>query len=176
MVDCPPRGSSITFHPLEHLHPLEFHRPSERALYVSGSPLDLRSCRTSLERVEVLSTKISCSNSWFYKHNFKILWMLYIARNIASRIMYLRFLIWGFILDYICIANLVYENPTPFFTIGIKALIFVVIVKSFLILKVLNTLIAEEEAASLSVVTISCICGFLRLEHVRVTSPSLLCF
>lgn len=82
-VDCPPRGSSITFHPLEYLHPLEFHRPSEKALDVSGSPLDLRSCRTSLERVEVQ-----------------------------------------------------------------------------------NALIAEEEATSLSVVTISCICGYLRLEHV----------
>lgn len=52
-VDFPPRGSSIVFHPLEYLHPLEFHRPTERAMDVSGSPLDLRSCRTSLERVEV---------------------------------------------------------------------------------------------------------------------------
>lgn len=82
-LDCPPRGSSFTFHPLDHLYPLEFHRPDERALNVSGSPLDLRSCRTSLERIEVL-----------------------------------------------------------------------------------NALIADEEATSLSVVTISCICGFLRLEHV----------
>uniref|UniRef100_A0A803M8G6 cDENN domain-containing protein n=1 Tax=Chenopodium quinoa TaxID=63459 RepID=A0A803M8G6_CHEQI len=82
-VDFPPRGTSITFHPLDYLHPLEFHRPSERALDVCGSPLDLRSCRTSLERIEVL-----------------------------------------------------------------------------------NALIAEEEAISLSVVTISCICGYLRLENV----------
>ncbi|KNA07225.1 hypothetical protein SOVF_173800 [Spinacia oleracea] len=82
-VDFPPRGSSIVFHPLEYLHPLEFHRPTERAMDVSGSPLDLRSCRTSLERVEVL-----------------------------------------------------------------------------------NTFIAEEEATSLSIVTISCICGYLRLENV----------
>uniref|UniRef100_A0A803MG80 cDENN domain-containing protein n=1 Tax=Chenopodium quinoa TaxID=63459 RepID=A0A803MG80_CHEQI len=82
-VDFPPRGTSITFHPLDYLHPLEFHRPSERALEVCGSPLDLGSCRTSLERIEVL-----------------------------------------------------------------------------------NALIAEEEAISLSVVTISCICGYLRLENV----------
>ncbi|XP_021715014.1 uncharacterized protein LOC110682988 [Chenopodium quinoa] len=82
-VDFPPRGTSITFHPLDYLHPLEFHRPSERALEVCGSPLDLGSCRTSLERIEVL-----------------------------------------------------------------------------------NALIAEEEAISLSVVTISCICGYLRLENI----------
>lgn len=53
-LDFPPRGSTVIFHPLEHLHPLEFHRPRQRELYVSGSPLDLRSCKTSLEMVEVL--------------------------------------------------------------------------------------------------------------------------
>ncbi|CAO2841991.1 unnamed protein product [Amaranthus hypochondriacus] len=82
-LDFPPRGSTVIFHPLEHLHPLEFHRPRQRELYVSGSPLDLRSCKTSLEMVEVL-----------------------------------------------------------------------------------NELVTEEEASFLSVVTISCLCGFLRLEHI----------
>ncbi|KAJ8437334.1 hypothetical protein Cgig2_015065 [Carnegiea gigantea] len=55
-LDCPPRGSTITFHPLEHLYPLEFHRPDdERLLHISGSPPDLRSCKTMLERAEVLN-------------------------------------------------------------------------------------------------------------------------
>ncbi|KAL9224667.1 hypothetical protein vseg_000682 [Gypsophila vaccaria] len=54
-LDTPPKGSTITFHPLEHLHPLKFHRADERILQISGSPLDPRSCRTSLERAEILN-------------------------------------------------------------------------------------------------------------------------
>lgn len=52
-LHCPARGSTITFHPLEHLHPLEFHRPDETVLHIAGSIIDLRSCSTSLELAEV---------------------------------------------------------------------------------------------------------------------------
>ncbi|XP_058079304.1 uncharacterized protein LOC131227526 isoform X2 [Magnolia sinica] len=80
---CPARGSTLTFNPLEHLHPLEFHRPGETILHIAGSTIDLRSCSTSLEVAEA--------------H---------------------------------------------------------------------GALLAEEEAIALSVWTIACICGNLRLEHV----------
>ncbi|KAG2307197.1 hypothetical protein Bca4012_083800 [Brassica carinata] len=49
---CPERGSTITFHPLEHLHPVKYHRPDEAALHTPGSAIDLRSCSTSLEFAE----------------------------------------------------------------------------------------------------------------------------
>lgn len=49
----PARGSSIKFHPLEHLHPLEFHRPDETVLNIAGSTIDFTSCSTSLELAEV---------------------------------------------------------------------------------------------------------------------------
>lgn len=49
---CPARGSTLTFHPLEHLHPLEFHRPDETVLHIAGSTIDLRSCSTGLELAE----------------------------------------------------------------------------------------------------------------------------
>ncbi|XP_071715418.1 uncharacterized protein [Rutidosis leptorrhynchoides] len=48
----PTRGSKIEFHPLEHLHPLEFHRPDETVLRISGSTIDLMSCSTSFELAE----------------------------------------------------------------------------------------------------------------------------
>ncbi|XP_010449763.1 PREDICTED: uncharacterized protein LOC104731954 [Camelina sativa] len=51
-LKCPARGSTITFHPLEHLHPVEYHRPDEVALHTPGSAIDLRSCCTSLELAE----------------------------------------------------------------------------------------------------------------------------
>lgn len=51
--ECPERGSTITFHPLEHLHPVKYHRPDEAALHTPGSAIDLRSCSTSLEFAEV---------------------------------------------------------------------------------------------------------------------------
>lgn len=51
-LTLPPRGSKITFHPLEHLHPLEFRRLGERVLHISGSSLDIRSCSTKLETIE----------------------------------------------------------------------------------------------------------------------------
>lgn len=49
----PARGSTIKFHPLEHLHPLEFHRPDETVLHIAGSTIDFTSCSTSLELAEV---------------------------------------------------------------------------------------------------------------------------
>ncbi|XP_031497112.1 uncharacterized protein LOC116262143 isoform X2 [Nymphaea colorata] len=81
----PQRGSSITFHPLEHLHSLSFDRPGEPVIHVPGSSINLKSCRTSLEVNEAY-----------------------------------------------------------------------------------NELLAEEEAICLSVWTVACICGNLRLDHVLV--------
>ncbi|KAL6548097.1 hypothetical protein OROHE_009159 [Orobanche hederae] len=52
---CPARGSTIKFHPLDHLHPQEYHRPDETVLNVAGSRIDLRSCNTSLEFAEAHS-------------------------------------------------------------------------------------------------------------------------
>ncbi|XP_068658413.1 uncharacterized protein [Aristolochia californica] len=49
---CPARGSTLVFYPLEHLHPLEFHRAAETVLHTAGSTIDLRSCSTSLEVAE----------------------------------------------------------------------------------------------------------------------------
>ncbi|KAK8547275.1 hypothetical protein V6N13_097989 [Hibiscus sabdariffa] len=51
-LQCPARGSKLKFHPLEHLHPLEYHRPDKQVLHVAGSTIDLRSCSTSLEFAE----------------------------------------------------------------------------------------------------------------------------
>ncbi|XP_061361519.1 uncharacterized protein LOC133305343 isoform X2 [Gastrolobium bilobum] len=48
-LSCPARGSTLTFHPLEHLHPLEYHRPDETVLRLAGSTVDLKSCSTGLE-------------------------------------------------------------------------------------------------------------------------------
>ncbi|KAM7470264.1 hypothetical protein LguiA_008447 [Lonicera macranthoides] len=49
---CPEKGSTIKFSPLEHLHPLEYHRSDETVLHVSGSTIDLKLCSTSLEFAE----------------------------------------------------------------------------------------------------------------------------
>ncbi|KAF3672852.1 DENN domain-containing protein isoform 2 [Capsicum annuum] len=51
-LKCPVRGSTIKFHPLDHLHPLEYYRPDEALLHVAGSTIDLKSCRSSLELAE----------------------------------------------------------------------------------------------------------------------------
>ncbi|KAL3642910.1 hypothetical protein CASFOL_013725 [Castilleja foliolosa] len=48
----PARGSTIKFHPLDHLHPLEYHRPDETVLHDAGLRIDLRCCNTSLEFAE----------------------------------------------------------------------------------------------------------------------------
>ncbi|XP_042050979.1 uncharacterized protein LOC121796252 isoform X1 [Salvia splendens] len=57
-LSCPARGSTITFHPLDHLHPLEYHRPDESVLTIAGSKIDLRSCNTSLEFSEAHSALV----------------------------------------------------------------------------------------------------------------------
>ncbi|XP_011078073.1 uncharacterized protein LOC105161915 [Sesamum indicum] len=54
-LSCPARGSTIKFQPLDHLHPLEYHRPDETVLHIAGSTIDLRSCNTSLELAEAHS-------------------------------------------------------------------------------------------------------------------------
>ncbi|XP_027339690.1 uncharacterized protein LOC113853308 isoform X2 [Abrus precatorius] len=51
-LNCPARGSALRFHPLEHLHPLEYHRPDESVLHVTGSTVDLKSCSSGLEIAE----------------------------------------------------------------------------------------------------------------------------
>ncbi|KAL2970984.1 hypothetical protein AAZX31_15G168700 [Glycine max] len=51
-LTCPARGSALRFHPLEHLHPLEYHRPDETILHLAGSTVDLKSCSTGLEFAE----------------------------------------------------------------------------------------------------------------------------
>ncbi|XP_051148258.1 uncharacterized protein LOC127263326 isoform X2 [Andrographis paniculata] len=40
-LSCPPRGSTIRFQPLDHLHPLEYNRLGEPVLHFAGSALDL---------------------------------------------------------------------------------------------------------------------------------------
>ncbi|PHU04599.1 hypothetical protein BC332_25421 [Capsicum chinense] len=51
-LKCPVRGSTTKFHPMDHLHPLEYYRPDEAFLYITGSTIDLKSCRSSLELAE----------------------------------------------------------------------------------------------------------------------------
>ncbi|KAL9376610.1 hypothetical protein Peur_030730 [Populus x canadensis] len=81
----PSGGSTLRFQPLEHLHPLEYHRPDGAVLHINGSTTDLRSCSASLELAEA--------------H---------------------------------------------------------------------HALLAEEEATALSTWAVACICGSMRLEHVKV--------
>lgn len=52
-LQCPARGSTLAFHPLEHLHSLSFHRPGETVLHIAGSTIELRSRDTSLEVAEM---------------------------------------------------------------------------------------------------------------------------
>ncbi|XP_047334311.1 uncharacterized protein LOC124938003 [Impatiens glandulifera] len=58
-LKCPSRGSTIRFHPLEHLHPLEYHRPDETTMRFTGSRIGLSTSRTSLELVEAHSTLLA---------------------------------------------------------------------------------------------------------------------
>ncbi|KEH32449.1 uncharacterized protein [Medicago truncatula] len=55
-IGCPSRGSSLTFHSLEHLHPLEYHRPAETVLCRTGSTVDLKSCSTGQELADAQNT------------------------------------------------------------------------------------------------------------------------
>ncbi|KAI7724516.1 hypothetical protein M8C21_028997, partial [Ambrosia artemisiifolia] len=52
-LHIPERDSTIRFHPLEHLHPLEFHRPEETVLHIPGS--DLVSHNTGFDIAEAYS-------------------------------------------------------------------------------------------------------------------------
>ena len=52
-LSCPARGTSLRFHPLEHLHPLEYHRPDDAILHLAGSTVDLKSFSAGLEFAEV---------------------------------------------------------------------------------------------------------------------------
>lgn len=63
---CPTRGSTLIFHPLEHLHSLEYHRPDENALYLSGSLIGLNSCSTGLKLAEVCWNKFLIRLNYFY--------------------------------------------------------------------------------------------------------------
>lgn len=57
-LSCPARGSTTKFHPLDHLQPIEYHRPDETVLHFAGSRIDLESCNTSLELAEVCSGSV----------------------------------------------------------------------------------------------------------------------
>ncbi|XP_076908261.1 uncharacterized protein LOC143565046 [Bidens hawaiensis] len=52
-LHIPERGSTIKFHPLEHLHPLQFHRPKETVSHITGS--DSASHNTDIEIAEAHS-------------------------------------------------------------------------------------------------------------------------
>ncbi|KAJ6825355.1 uncharacterized protein M6B38_375730 [Iris pallida] len=58
-LQCPARGSTITFHPLEHLNPIQFHRPGETVLHIAGSAIDLRSCISSIGVAEAHSAVLA---------------------------------------------------------------------------------------------------------------------
>jgi len=60
-LSYPARGSSLTFHPLEHLHPLEYKRSAESFLRLAGSTVVLKTHSTGLELVDVC-----------YHHNFLV--------------------------------------------------------------------------------------------------------
>ncbi|KAG1334280.1 putative DENN domain-containing protein [Cocos nucifera] len=66
-LQCPARGSKIVFQPLEHLYPVEFHRPGETVLHIADSTIDLRSCNTSLEVAEVHSAYARISHQFDFK-------------------------------------------------------------------------------------------------------------
>ncbi|KAG6718284.1 hypothetical protein I3842_04G142400 [Carya illinoinensis] len=58
-LHCPGKGSTVRFHPLEHLHPLEFYRPDEIVLHFAGSTIDLRSRSMSLGFAEAHSALLA---------------------------------------------------------------------------------------------------------------------
>ncbi|XP_047307708.1 uncharacterized protein LOC124911290 [Impatiens glandulifera] len=58
-LECPVRGATISFHPIEHLHPLEYHRPDEATMHITGSRIDFNTCKTSLELAEAYSALLA---------------------------------------------------------------------------------------------------------------------
>ncbi|CAL5199188.1 unnamed protein product [Lathyrus oleraceus] len=57
-LNCPAKGSALTFHPLEHLHPLEYHRPAGTVPCRTGSIFDLKSCSTGPELADAHNTPV----------------------------------------------------------------------------------------------------------------------
>ncbi|GAU33181.1 hypothetical protein TSUD_206400 [Trifolium subterraneum] len=57
-LSCPARGSALTFHPLEHLHPLEYHRPAVTVLCRTGSTIDLKNFSTGLDLADAQNTLV----------------------------------------------------------------------------------------------------------------------
>ncbi|MED6192988.1 hypothetical protein PIB30_014974 [Stylosanthes scabra] len=67
-LPCPARGLAVRFHPLEHLHPLEYHRLAEAALCLVGPTDDPKSCNTDLKLVDahnaLLAEEASALSIW----------------------------------------------------------------------------------------------------------------
>ncbi|CAK8563990.1 unnamed protein product [Lathyrus sativus] len=57
-LKCPAKGSALTFHPLEHLHPLEYHRPAGTVPCRTSSIFDLKSCSTGPELADAHNTPV----------------------------------------------------------------------------------------------------------------------
>ncbi|KAK2358608.1 DENN (AEX-3) domain-containing protein [Trifolium repens] len=57
-LSCLARGSALTFHPLEHLHPLEYHRPAATVLCRTGSTIDLENFSTGLDLADAQNTLV----------------------------------------------------------------------------------------------------------------------
>ncbi|KAH9616694.1 hypothetical protein KSS87_001428 [Heliosperma pusillum] len=144
-LDTPTKGTTITFHPLEHLHPLKFHRIGERVLDISGSPLDMRLCKTSLERAE-----FTPSDSSSFIFSLDPLFSLKVNQRTCT---FEPFSIFTF-RDHFCIfGSLVLLHPFV-----IAFLEYCAIVRS--------ERKAEEEAAALSTAAVACICGSLKLDNL----------
>ncbi|XP_019417154.1 PREDICTED: uncharacterized protein LOC109328239 isoform X2 [Lupinus angustifolius] len=58
-LDCPARGSALSFHPLEHLHPLEYRRPDEAVLHLAGTTVDSKSCSKGLELAQAYNSLLT---------------------------------------------------------------------------------------------------------------------
>lgn len=52
-LSCPAKGSALTFHSLEHLHPLEYHRPVGIVICCTSSIFDLNSFSADPELADV---------------------------------------------------------------------------------------------------------------------------
>ncbi|CAL0320265.1 unnamed protein product [Lupinus luteus] len=58
-LSCPARGSALRFHPLEHLQPLQYHRPDEAVLRLPGTTVDFKSCSTGLELAQAYNSLLT---------------------------------------------------------------------------------------------------------------------
>jgi hypothetical protein len=92
-LSCLARGSALTFHPLEHLHPLEYHRPAVTVLCRTGSTIDLENFSTGLDLADVC-----CHNNfWMDELAFLLLYIQDLSLKVA------------FWLRVICSSNLVFH-------------------------------------------------------------------